>query len=170
VADKIALYAPGSYNAFVPGYRANALAYVQSIPNANSLTAAKAVQHYALACLFYATNGVGNPATLALNPPLATPPGWIVKTNWLNTTVDPCSGSWHGVTCVNNQVTRLELSTTRMTGTIPFEITLLSANNPSKAGSFLFLDLYNNPYLFGDGDNGGLDWIGALGSNMRKYY
>jgi hypothetical protein len=167
VAKKISYYAPGGYNAFAGGYQKQALTYIQSLSFANSLSAAKAVQYYALACLFYATNGVSNPATKALIGNGA-PPGWRINTNWLSKTVDPCSGKWHGVTCSSNRVTELSLNSTGLTGSMPFEITLLSSNNPSKAGNLIYMDLFTNPYLFNDGDVGELDWIGGLGSNMRK--
>jgi hypothetical protein len=130
---------------------------------------AKAVQYFALASIFFATNGIGNRWTLALNPPVASPPGWRVNTNWLSFTIDPCSGSWHGVTCVNDQVTALAFGSTGLTGSIPFEITLLSSDSSTGAGSISYIDLSNNPYVFNNGDDNGLDWIGALGSNMRKF-
>jgi hypothetical protein len=174
VAVQIAKYAPGGVNAFVPGtYQACALSYVQSRSDVASLSDAKAVQYYALACVYCATYAVANQATNAVAPG-KTPPGWLKNTNWLSKTADPCSSSsnlaWYGVTCdSNNKILVIDLNSNNLSGGIPYEITLLSADNPSKAGNINKLDLYNNQYLLNAFD-AGLAFIGGLGSNMQFLY
>jgi hypothetical protein len=169
IALKIAQYAPGGVDAFASGYQARALTYVESRVDASSLSTAKAVQYYALACVYYATYGVANPIT---NLQGQNPPGWLKSTNWISTTVDPCSGNpttsvWYGVECSNNKITQIDLNTNRLSGSIPNEISLLSADNLSGAGNINYIDLYSNGFLFNDGD-AGLSWIGQLGSNMGE--
>lgn len=133
------------------------------------MTDAKVVQLYALGCIYFATFAVANPATEASLGKGVTPTGWISSTNWLNVTVDPCSGDnstisvWKGVGCEDNRVTRLNLRSNDLTGTFPPEIIILSADNPSKAGKLNFLDLSLNGNLFASNLE---SWMGMLGSNL----
>ncbi len=170
VAKKIAPYAPGGSSSFTGTYQAKALKYVQSFSNANSLSTAKAVQYYALACIYYATYAVANHATNAVESGV-TPSGWTESVNWLSKTVDPCKGNsstyyWYGVLCADdNKITTLDLHKNQLTGGIPNEIALLSSSNPSGAGKLRYLDVGDNYYLYNSGDTG-LAWMGELGPNL----
>ncbi len=52
---------------------------------------------------------------------------WIVNDQWLSTTPGVSHCDWHGVTCTDGQVTALELSRNRLTGSLPPEIGGLGA-------------------------------------------
>lgn len=51
-------------------------------------------------------------------------PNWITKTNWLETTLSPCT--WYRVKCDSGTVTDLYLEKNELSGTIPVELARLS--------------------------------------------
>jgi hypothetical protein len=53
-------------------------------------------------------------------------PEWLTSTNWLmvSDTVSPCD--WYGVSCANGQVTALDLTGNRLTGSLPAALGALS--------------------------------------------
>jgi hypothetical protein len=171
IALKIAQFLPDGTESYSGPYQGCALSYVESRTDVASLSNAKAVQYYALACIYCATYGVPN-QLYGSN----VPPHWLKSTNWLSTTADPCNNStlWYGITCANNKVTIIDFSGpsqagNNLAGSMPNEVTLLSADNLSGAGNLLYMDLYKNTYLFNEGD-AGLAFLGGLGSNMRKLW
>jgi hypothetical protein len=153
-------------------YQYKALAYVQSLSTASSLSTAKAVQLYALACLYYSTYAVSNAITASVyTTSTQTLPGWNMTTNWLSKTIDPCSGNstqyiWYGIQCASEKITTIDLYKNRLSGSVPYEITLLSADSLSGAGNLNSVDLERNPLLYNHGTDG-LAWIAGLGSNLR---
>jgi len=94
---------------------------------------------YTLSCIYYSTNGVGNPRTDVLLPAGAPIPNWITEDGWLNG--DYCN--WHGIKCDRNtrDVTDIELYSNGMYGQWPNEIVLLK-------DTLELIDLYDNFYLW----------------------
>ena len=97
-------------------------------------------QRFALVTLYLATNFEEKPWT--------TDDGWMTNDN-------ECT--WHGVTCQNDAVVALNLTTNGIQGIVPFEIALLS-------DTLLALKLSRNPIVNQDGE---LAWIGEL-TNLSK--
>lgn len=109
-------------------------------------------QYYVLACLFFATNSVGNPrynAEMSDEPP----PEWADTTGWL-TESNYCL--WFGIQCFNGQeqdqdvqneqeanlkVVEINLAQNELSGVFPNEIALLSAD-------LLVIDLFDNFFLW----------------------
>jgi hypothetical protein len=103
--------------------------------------------YYGLACIYFATNGVGNVKTASIIPG-APIPNWLTD-DWL--TGDYCN--WHGITCDGSKnVISIDLNTNQLYGTWPDEIVLLKS-------SLRYVDLYNNFFLYS------LDpaWMGEMG-------
>ena len=127
---------------------------------------AKIVQYYALYCLYNATNKVPNAITDADSrfDSISDFPEWKTASGWEENDLDPCSG-WHGITCDNGKVTKIELDSNDMTGNFPHEVTLL-ASDGTGAGSLNTIDLFNNEFLFNNFDN---SWMTFLGSNFGEY-
>jgi Leucine-rich repeat (LRR) protein len=93
------------------------------------------LQFYALACLYFSTNGVRNAITdILFGTDLS---GWTVSSGWLQTA---SSGGcdWYGVICnANGQVEKLNLPENELSGSIPPEIAYLHE-------SLTYMDLYNS--------------------------
>jgi hypothetical protein len=128
---------------------------------------AKIIQYYALYCIYNATNQVPNLVTEAEG--IVNIPPWIVASGWESNNIDPCSGQWFGVTCVNNQVTDLDLFGNLLTGAFPPEVTLLASDGPRStgAGALRRLDIFDNMLLTNNGDN---SWWEFLGSNFGFFF
>lgn len=103
----------------------------------NNPSDAQIRNYYALACIYYATNGVPNPRTNELIPG-ATIPKWETD-DWINTE-DYCT--WFGVTCDSSgEVVGLDLHENSVFGIFPNEVVLLK-------GSLQLMELYNNAFLY----------------------
>lgn len=108
------------------------------------------VQRYALACIYYATNGVGTPYS-EVEYGEGVKPRWITETNWLG---EGSECEWYKITCNgDNQVIAIELTSNRLSGSFPREVTLLK-------DSLNRLDLYENA-VANEGDEGNA-WLGEL--------
>lgn len=95
---------------------------------------------FALAALYFATNGYGN---------------WEIDDGWLSDD-DECT--WYGIECTIGHLTSLNMTSNGLTGLIPDEITLLSE-------TLLDLLLGKNDLL---NSNEELAWLGEL-TNLSKY-
>lgn len=88
-----------------------------------TLTKEMSIQRYALWTFFFATEHVGTPVTNKIFG-LGTVPTW--KDSWTNDGADPCL--WNGVRCNSTgTVIELNLSDSRITGTLPPELKLLDS-------------------------------------------
>lgn len=105
------------------------------------------VQQYALACVFYATNGIRTKTSAAVFG--GSIPFWIEDTNWLSPS-PVCT--WFGITCRQGLVKEIDLTDNRLTGTFPPEAGLLT--------SLQTLILTGN-YFLNEGDSGH-DWLEQL--------
>ena len=72
-------------------YEANALLWLAKSQNLRQLSNERILQRFALACLYFGTNGVANPYTDA-----TPPPQWLNSKFWVTET-DECL--WYGITC-----------------------------------------------------------------------
>lgn len=91
--------------------------------------------YYVLACIYYATNGVGNRITDLIIPG-STIPEWLVD-DWI--TEDYCN--WFGVNCnEEGNVIAIDLHENQLYGSWPNEVVLLKDH-------LVMIDLYNNYYL-----------------------
>lgn len=138
-------------------YQSKAARWVEETSKLGVHTPQRLVQRYALAALYYATNGVANIYTKEI---FGTAPtrGWIDETGWLDAE-DECS--WYRVTCnADGEVTKIELYSNRLTGSLPPEIALLHE-------SLEVIDLYQN-MLHNKGDTGN-HFLGEL-TNLRQLY
>ncbi len=89
---------------------------------------------------------------------------WIIISGWVDhATTDPCGDDWYGITCnaTNDSVTKLQLESNNLSGTIPPELgnlsqltrlflsgNSLSGSIPKELGNLSQLEtigLYNNP-------------------------
>lgn len=150
-------------------YQSKALARTEEQMGIEGMDDAKIVQYYALYCLYNATNKVPNAITDADSrfDSLSDFPEWKTTSGWEENDLDPCSG-WHGITCDNGKVTKIELDDNDMTGNFPHEVTLLASDGErtTGAGSLNTIDLFNNEFLFNNFDN---SWMTFLGSNFGEY-
>jgi hypothetical protein len=149
-------------------YQSRALQKTEQEVGILTMSDAKIVQYYALYCIFEATSAASN--MIIESDPRFTDiqiPGWSNQTGWLSNNLDPCEG-WHGITCDENKVTKVELYRNRLTGNFPHEVTLLASDGPRStgAGNLNRLDLFKNEFLFNEFDN---SWMSHLGSNMGKW-
>lgn len=135
----------------------------------------KLVQYYALYSIYTATYAVPNVITDA-DPrfdDLEIFPGWIGNTGWTSNTLDPCpltgngASVFRGIECVDGLVTAVILTSNRLTGAFPPEITLLASDGPAArgAGNLQRIDLFNNQYLYNNETNA---WMTNLGSTFGK--
>lgn len=128
------------------------LAFLSGSPTA---TPAQLVQYYALACFYYATSGQR----------------WLNNANWVSLSDFPCgvNNAWYGVTCdsVSEKVISLKITSNFVSGTLPCEVNLLSADHPSQAGALELLNLSTNTALYTSGSSGS-QWFTGLGSAMSK--
>lgn len=152
-------------------YQTCALARVEQQLGAGAFTDAKLTQYYALYCIYCATNAQPNLITDA-DPNFAnitTFPGWTRSDGWTASDIDPCTGGWYGIVCVNDQVTEVNLFENLLTGIWPAEITMLASDGPraTGAGALTQIDLFANEFLFNNFDN---SWISQLGSAMSFLY
>lgn len=88
----------------------NNLNFIISAPSSQFMTTAVILptvsvqEREALVALYNSTDGAS----------------WTNNTNWL--IGDPCISQWHGVTCITNQITELDLFNNNLVGTLPEEI------------------------------------------------
>lgn len=167
VQIKLAPYAINAGAWDDPGsYQAQALQRTEEQIGAESMTDSKLVQYYTLYCIYTATNGVANNITnddprfdnIAI-------PQWLFENGWNENDVDPCTGSWYGIACSNDQVIGIDLSSNVLTGIFPPEVSFFSTEHPSGAGSLRALVLLKNEFLYSE-DN---SWIADLGSNLCTF-
>jgi hypothetical protein len=84
--------------------------------NINSMDRTQALQRFALACLYFSSNGISTLYT-------PSPPSWKSETNWL-TDLNECQ--WKGVQCTDRmKVDGIALESNHLTGKIPAELVLL---------------------------------------------
>jgi Leucine rich repeat len=131
-----------------------AASWLQTHPNVGETTSFKRIrQRYALLCLYFATNAVANPYTsemLGLMVNESTP-NWVNETGWLEAD-DECE--WFGIKCsTSGFVTKINLPSNRLTGSLPHELALLK-------DSLEELQLFEN-YFHNAGDEGHT-WLGQL--------
>ncbi len=148
-------------------YQSLALARTEEQVDINTQSPAKIIQYYALYSIFAATNGVSNIITESEG--ILDVPGWIVSAGWTSTTLDPCSGSWFGVDCDGDLVTKIDLFSNLLTGAFPPEVTLLASDGSRStgAGALQRIDLFDNMLLTNNGDN---TWWSDLGSAFGKFF
>ncbi|CAB9513332.1 leucine rich repeat [Seminavis robusta] len=140
----------------INSYQSKAVAWVESTADLSLHTAARLVQRYALACLYYATNSVENFHTIEIFGEGNVRP-WIDETDWLSG--DECT--WYKITCNDEgYVTRIELDSNRLTGALPPELTLLK-------NTLEVLDFYQN--LFHNIGDAGNHWLGEL-TNLKELF
>ena len=105
---------------------------------------------YALACIYFATNGVGNRALEIMNY-LNPIPTWITN-DWLSP--DYCS--WFGITCNSDgSVTEIDLNDNFLYGSWPPEVVLLKS-------TLIHIDVSNNAFHY----CGNYTWITKM-SELR---
>jgi len=90
------------------------------------------IQRYALACFYFATNGVSNQVTDYFFG--ETVPNWVDTTNWISSEHE-CD--WYGIYCEVETVTGIGMYNNGLTGKVPPEVALLSE-------SLTFFDVYGN--------------------------
>jgi Leucine-rich repeat (LRR) protein len=138
-------------------YQSKAVKWVEQTADLTLHTVERLVQRYALACLYYATNGVENFYT-ELTFGAGNVRTWIDETGWLAND-DECT--WYKVTCnTEGFVTEIELDSNRLTGFLPQELTLLKT-------TLEVLDLYQN--MFHNQGEAGNHWLGEL-VNLRSLF
>ena len=94
--------------------------------------------YYALACIYYATNGVSNKITDSILPGCPTL-NWLTD-DWL--LPDYCT--WFGITCNNEtNVVQIELNENRLYGSWPNEVVLLKNH-------LEHINLFNNVYHYSE--------------------
>ncbi|CAB9503813.1 Receptor-like kinase [Seminavis robusta] len=143
------------------------------------LSPQKILQRYALACLYYSTFAAPNSIT-GLSGDVR---GWIDATGWL---VFPDECSWYQVACNDfGYVTKIELYSNRLTGSLPYELALLQdwlttldvyqniLENSGAEGHAWLGELHNLQYLFYgrtffQNDNGIPSVIGTL-TRLKEY-
>jgi Leucine-rich repeat (LRR) protein len=108
----------------------------------------KLYQRFAIACIYFATNGVSTAFTESAFSGLTTPT-WDETTSWLSI-ADECS--WFGIGCEDGKVSMIDLRKNKLTGYFPKEIELL-------AGSLKHLDISGNIVASSDEN---LSWISSL--------
>jgi hypothetical protein len=135
---------------------------------------------YALACVYYSTYAVQHVYT-HLDIGFGIIHAWNNDTNWLSHEKSECE--WFGITCAkggkpprrlgrsspgddrsdndtHSVVTKLELPSNKLTGSLPREVTLLS--------NLKTLDLYQN-WIWNSGEEGN-SWLGSMTSLEYLYY
>jgi hypothetical protein len=117
----------------------------------------KYIQYYAIACIYTASFGVSNKYT-NLEFPNKKLDGWIQADGWMT---DSSLCKWYGISCENNAVNKIELFENRMYGIFPPEVQLI-------AESVTVIDLYDNPFLSAEGDEGN-SWIAQM-VNLEQLY
>lgn len=132
------------------GYSLKSFKWIMLNKAIQSYSAARIVQRFVLACIFFATDSVENEFTIATYGPKSPIPGWTNKSGWLT---DDSECSWYGVSCDSSgYVNAIRLSNNSLSGIFPKEI--------SSLGQYLkVLDISGNVV---GGSNKQLDWIGSL--------
>lgn len=138
-------------------YQTRALAWLEQTSDSSIHSLDRILQRYALACIYYATNGVPTQWTafeLGQDSGDDVMP-WLDSTGWLTAT-NECD--WAGVICDDAtsddpRVVELDLSDNILTGRFPVETIYLK-------DTLRTLDLYNN--LVYNVDGPGNDWLGEL--------
>lgn len=138
-------------------YQSKAATWVQGTTALGLYPSERILQRYALACFYFATNGVRTKWTDEVYGFGGVPP-WIDDTGWLDYE-NECD--WYGISCNHDgRVIGISLTTNRVTGSVPSELSLL-------AQSLLKIDLFNN-HIYNSGSEGN-HWLGQL-SNLQKLY
>lgn len=141
VLDQNALSDPDSYQS-----KARQSA-VDNLANVAGYQTFQVREYYAAACIYHATNGVGNPQTQSIIPDEPIP-NWIVTTLWL---AEPNYCLWFGILCYNSLadestqndqeldllIVEINLSQNNLYGQFPNEVALLST-------SIIAIDLFDN--------------------------
>jgi len=128
VLDQTALANTASYQSLARS------AAVHLLPT--SSTASTVKNFYALACIYYATNGAPNPRTEIAFPGCPVPT-WTTD-NWLFGAY--CT--WYGITCDgSNNVVAIDLKENNLHGRWPSEVVLLQKSLQS-------IQVSNNAYLY----------------------
>lgn len=138
-------------------YQSLAVKWVEQTARLGVHTPERLVQRYALACIYYATNGVENIYTKAIfkNTPTRK---WIDESGWL---VADNECDWYRITCdKNGWVTNIELYSNRLTGQFPPEVALLH-------DTLEVVDLYQN-MVHNSGDPGN-HFLAEL-TNLRELF
>eukprot|EP00543_Licmophora_paradoxa_P005008 CAMPEP_0202444256 /NCGR_PEP_ID=MMETSP1360-20130828/3394_1 /ASSEMBLY_ACC=CAM_ASM_000848 /TAXON_ID=515479 /ORGANISM="Licmophora paradoxa, Strain CCMP2313" /LENGTH=680 /DNA_ID=CAMNT_0049060207 /DNA_START=73 /DNA_END=2115 /DNA_ORIENTATION=+ len=140
-------------------YQSQALRFVEQFRSTEVLL--EMIQYYALACIFFATNGKSNKRTDVAFTQFSKDnlPGWRTNSSWV-TSAGKCT--WHGISCNGNFVSQIQLPDNRLFGTFPAEVSLLSQTLET-------LDLYLNFYLVTEGDDGNR-WIADLTSLRELFF
>lgn len=138
-------------------YQSKAAKWVEQTAQLGVHTPQRLLQRYALACIYYATNGVENAYTQEIFGQGITRK-WIDETGWMSS-ANECE--WYRITCdVNGWVTKIELYSNRLTGSFPPEVALLDE-------SLETIDLYQN-FLNNQGDSGN-SFLGEL-KNLKELF
>jgi hypothetical protein len=128
ILDQAALSDSGSYQFQA---RQSAALYL------SSPTTVEIRNYYALACIYYATNGVGNVRTDEIIPG-AVIPTWLKDNEWI---VNPDYCQWLGITCnAARNVVAIDLHENQLYGEWPNEVVLLKNN-------LQLIELFNNFFL-----------------------
>ena len=143
-------------------YQSKALRWVQTLnlPSSSSNLSLQdeVIQLYALACIFFNTNGVTSDWTDFHYGEDQVLPGWVRRRGWVDTT-DVCT--WHGLECnASGFVEKIDLNENGLTGYLPPETTLL-------ADSLKSIDLFRN-ILHNEGDEGNA-FLGKL-TNLEQLF
>mmetsp|Transcript_3482 Transcript_3482/g.9625 ORF Transcript_3482/g.9625 Transcript_3482/m.9625 type:complete len:667 (-) Transcript_3482:128-2128(-) len=133
---------------FTDSYQSKAFEWLEANHVAGDHTAARVLQRFALASIYYATYSVETPYTIQeIGPGLIF--GWIRTDNWVQAQ-DECT--WYGITCNDEGlVEEIDLSKNFLTGQFPPEVVLLK-------DSLVRLDLFRNNFY-----NPGEKWNSFIG-------
>ncbi|CAB9502054.1 leucine rich repeat [Seminavis robusta] len=125
-------------------YQNKAVDWLLKHANTSTPSSRTILQRYALACLYFATNGVANAHTTRFFGYVISAPAWVVETDWIANN-NECT--WYGINCTaDGLVSKLSMRRNRMTGSLPTELALLGE-------SLQELDLYGN-YFHNVGEEG----------------
>lgn len=139
-------------------YQSKAARWVEETAQLGGHSPQRLVQRYALACVYFASNGVRTFYTDELFGEGTQPRGWIDESGWL---VDADECGWYRISCnADGFVNKIELHENRLTGEFPPEVTLLK-------DSLEVIDLYQNPVYNKGAQNN--DWLGEL-TNLQKLF
>ena len=139
-------------------YQSRAARWVEETAQVGVHSPERLVQRYALACVYFASNGVRSFYTDEIFGVGTEPRGWIDESGWI---VDADECGWYRISCnADGFVTKIELHQNRLTGQFPPEVALLK-------DSLEVVDLYQNPIYNKGAQNN--DWLGEL-TNLQKLF